>query len=120
MAVTCFAISFGLYPLAFFLPTMIASITHSIGRAGDVSSVLLSAIPYAVALLAMLGWARFAARLTAVTATAVPMALGAVGLLLTTFTSSGTLFVLAVCLSVAGILTAMPQFWRIPLSDSLG
>lgn len=114
MAVCWFAIAFGLYPLAFFLPTMIASLTHSIGHTGDVGSVLLSAIPYAVALLAMLGWARFAARRTAVTATAVPLALGAVGLLLATFTSSGIPFVLAVCLSVAGIMTAMPQFWRIP------
>ncbi|MDQ0376369.1 MFS transporter [Amycolatopsis thermophila] len=114
MAVTWFAIAFGLYPLQFFLPTMIRSITHSIGKSGDVSSVLLSAIPYAVAVLALLLWARFAARRTAVTATAVPMTVGVAGLLLATFTSSGTLFVVAVCVSVAGIMTAMPQFWRIP------
>ncbi|GGS90234.1 MFS transporter [Nonomuraea spiralis] len=114
MAVTWFAIAFGLYPLQFFLPTMIRSITNSVGDAADVSSVLLSAIPYVVAAVALLGWARFAARRTAVMATAVPMALGAAGLLLATVTSSGTLFVLAVCLSVAGIITAMPQFWRIP------
>jgi sugar phosphate permease len=114
MAVSWFAIAFGLYPLAYFLPMMIASITHSTGGGGDVSSVLLSAIPYAVAVVALLFWARFAARRSAVSATAVPMALGIVGLVLATFTSSGALFILAVCLSVAGILTAMPQFWRIP------
>lgn len=114
MAVTWFAIAFGLYPLAFFLPTMIASITRSIGAAGDVSSVLLSAIPYAVSIVVLLAWARFAGRRSAVMATAVPMSFGAVGLLLATFTSSGILFVLAVCLSVAGIITAMAQFWRIP------
>ncbi|MFF0866994.1 MFS transporter [Nonomuraea sp. NPDC050227] len=114
MAVTWFAIAFGLYPLQFFLPTMIRSLTQSVGESADVSSVLLSAIPYVVAAVALLTWARLAARWTAVTATAVPMALGAAGLLLATFTSSGTLFVLAVCLSVAGIITAMPQFWRIP------
>ncbi|WP_214415797.1 MFS transporter [Sphaerisporangium fuscum] len=114
MAVSWFAIAFGLYPLAYFLPTMITSITHSIGGAADVSSVLLSAIPYAVAVLTLLTWARFAARLPAVTATVVPMALGAAGLLLATFAESGGLFVLAVCLSVAGFITAMPQFWRIP------
>jgi sugar phosphate permease len=114
MAVSWFAIAFGLYPLAYFLPTMIASITHSTGSAGDVSSVLLSAIPYAVAVVALLGWARFAARRSAVTATVIPMAFGIVGLVLATFTNDGVLFILAVCLSVAGILTAMPQFWRIP------
>ncbi len=114
MAVTWFAIAFGLYPLAYFLPTMIASITHSIGPAGDVSSVLLSAIPWAVSVVALLTWAHFAGRKTAVTATAVPLACGAAGLVLATFTSSGVPFVLAVCLSVAGIISAMPQFWRIP------
>lgn len=44
----------------------------------------------------------------------VPMSSGALGLILATFTSSGLLFILAVCLSVTGIMTAMPQFWRIP------
>jgi sugar phosphate permease len=114
MAVAWFAIAFGLYPLAFFLPTMIASITHSIGGAADVDSVLLSAIPFAVAIIALLAWARPAARLTAVTATVVPMVLGATGLLLATFADSGVMFIFAVCLSVAGLMTAMPQFWRIP------
>lgn len=111
LAVAFFAIVFGLYPLAFFLPTMIATITHSVG---DVSSVLLSGIPYLVAAVAMLAWARFAGRRTAVVATAVPMAVGAAGLLLATFAGNGPLFIVAVCLSVAGIYTAMPQFWRIP------
>ncbi|QKW36953.1 MFS transporter [Actinomadura sp. NAK00032] len=113
MAIAWSALAFGLYPLAFFLPTMISSIRHGTG-AGNVDSVLLSAIPYAVAILTLLLWARFAARMTAVTATAIPMFLGATGLLLATFAKSGALFVPAVCLSVAGLMTAMPQFWRIP------
>ncbi|MFG1908787.1 MFS transporter [Kribbella sp. NPDC048928] len=114
MAVTWFTIAFGLYPLAYFLPTMIASITHSIGPAGDVSSVLLSAIPWAAAMVGLLIWASLAARRSAVTATMIPMALGAVGLVLATLASSGIPFVLAVCLSVTGIVCAMGQYWRIP------
>ncbi|QYN26234.1 MFS transporter [Amycolatopsis sp. DSM 110486] len=114
LAVTFFAIVFGLYLLAFFLPTMITSITHGVDGAADVSSVLLSGIPYVVAAIAMLAWARFAGRRSAVVATGVPMAVGAAGLLLATFAGSGLLFIVAVCLSVAGIYTAMPQFWRIP------
>jgi MFS transporter, ACS family, tartrate transporter len=110
--VAFFAIVFGLYPLAFFLPTMISSLSSSVG--GDVSSVLLSAIPSVVAIVAMILWSRFAARVSAVTATAVPMAIGAAGLLLATFAGDGVLFIVAVCVSVAGIYTAMPQFWRIP------
>ncbi|WP_242890995.1 MFS transporter [Actinomadura litoris] len=114
MAAAWSAIAFGLYPLAFFLPLMIDSITEGIEGAGDVDSVLLSAIPYAAAILALLAWARFAARRTAVTATVIPMIVGATGLLLATFADNGVLFVTAVCLSVAGLMTAMPQFWRIP------
>jgi sugar phosphate permease len=112
MAATFFAIVFGLYPLAFFLPTMISTLSSSVG--GDVSSVLLSAIPSVVAIAAIIAWSRFAARVSAVVATAVPMAVGAAGLLLATLTGDGMLFILAVCVSVAGIYTAMPQFWRIP------
>lgn len=120
MAVAWFAIAFGLYPMAFFLPTMLESITDNTGHTGDVRNVLLSAIPYAVAVLAMLAWARFAARRSAVTATAVPLVVGVAGLLLATATSSGTLFVVAVCMSVSGIITAMPQFWRIPATGLTG
>jgi MFS transporter, ACS family, tartrate transporter len=112
MAVAFFAIVFGLYPLAFFLPTMISSLSSSLG--GDVNSVLLSAIPSVVAIAAMIVWSRFAARMSAVVATSVPMAIGAAGLVLATFSGDGLLFIVAVCVSVAGIYTAMPQFWRIP------
>ncbi|MFC4943017.1 MFS transporter [Pseudonocardia sp. GCM10023141] len=114
LAVSFFAIVFGLYPLAFFLPTMIASLTSSIAGAADVSSVLLSSIPYVVGAVAMIVWSRLMAHRSAVVATAIPMGIGAVGLVLATFTQNGTLFIAAVCVSVAGIYTAMPQFWRIP------
>ncbi|WP_190816130.1 MFS transporter [Saccharopolyspora pogona] len=118
MAVAFFAIVFGLYPLAFFLPTMISSLSSSLG--GDVNSVLLSAIPSAVAIVAMVVWSRFAARVSAVVATAVPMAIGAAGLLLATFSGDGILFIVGVCVSVAGIYSAMPQFWRIPAMGLTG
>ncbi len=112
LAIAFFAIVFGLYPLAFFLPTMISTISDAAG--GDVNSVLVSAVPSAFAIVVTIAWSRWAGRLDAVTATVVPMAVGAAGLLLATAAGSGTLFVLAVCLSVAGIYTAMPQFWRLP------
>ena len=112
LAAAFFAVVFGLYPLAFFLPTMISTIGDAAG--GDVDSVLVSAIPSVFAIIMMIIWSRYAGRLSAVTATVVPMATGAAGLLLATFAGSGVLFVVAVCLSVAGIYSAMAQFWRIP------
>ncbi|WP_226350252.1 MULTISPECIES: MFS transporter [unclassified Pseudonocardia] len=112
LAIAFFAVVFGLYPLAFFLPTMISTISDAAG--GDVNSVLVSAIPAAFAIVVMIIWSRVSGRLSAVTATVVPMAVGAAGLVLATFAGSGFLFVAAVCLSTAGIYSAMPQFWRIP------
>jgi cyanate permease len=119
LAVSFFAIVFGLYPLAFFLPTMIDNISNSLGAA-NVSSVLLAAIPSAVAIVTMVLWSRVAVHRSAVFSTTVPMGFGAVGLLTATFTQNGVLFIIAVCLSVAGIYTAMPQFWRIPALSLTG
>lgn len=112
LAMAFFAIVFGLYPLAFFLPAMISSFTRTVGS--NISSVLLAAIPSMAAIVVMLAWSRVARRRTAVFSTAVPMALGACGLLAATVTHSGPLFIIAVCASVSGIYAAMAQFWRIP------
>ncbi|ORJ92520.1 4-hydroxyphenylacetate permease [Prescottella equi] len=119
LALAFFGIVFGLYPIAFFLPTMIDNLSGSLGGA-QVSSVLLAAIPSAFAILVMLIWSRVAITRSAVFSTTAPMALGAVGLLIATFTQNGILFIVAVCLSVAGIYTAMPQFWRIPTLSLTG
>ncbi|MFD3482129.1 MFS transporter [Streptomyces sp. NPDC058665] len=114
LALAFFAVVFGLYPIAFFLPTMISTLTGSISGASNVSSVLLAGIPSAIAIIAMLAWPKVASRKSVVFSTAVPMAFGVLGLLLATFTRNNVLFIMAFCLSVSGIYTAMPQFWRLP------
>jgi MFS transporter, ACS family, tartrate transporter len=111
LAVVFFAMVFGLYPLAFFLPTMIAELSAHLSTA---DSTLLAAIPSAAALVAMIAWVPVAGRVGAVRATAIPMAVGALGLLCATFAHSGALFIAAVCISAAGIYTAMSQFFRLP------
>ncbi|WP_406003392.1 MFS transporter [Streptomyces sp. NBC_00829] len=114
LALAFFAVVFGLYPIAFFLPTMISTLTGSISGTSNINSVLLAGIPSAMAIIAMLAWPKIASRKSAVFSTAVPMALGVLGLLLATFTRNNVLFIMAFCLSVSGIFTAMPQFWRLP------
>jgi ACS family tartrate transporter-like MFS transporter len=59
LAVAFFAVVFGIYPLAFFLPTMIDTLNKTIGSSANVSGVLLAAIPYVVALVAMQNGALF-------------------------------------------------------------
>lgn len=120
LAVAFFAIVFGLYPLAFFLPTMIENLSSTIGSAANVSSVLLAAIPSLAAIVVMVLWSRIALRRSAVFSTTIPMAFGAVGLVGATFTQNGVLFIIAVCISISGIYTAMPQFWRIPALSMTG
>lgn len=120
LAVAFFAIVFGLYPIAFFLPTMIENLSSSIGSAANVSSVLLAAIPSAAAIVVMVLWSRLAVRRSAVFSTTVPMAFGAAGLVGATLTQNGVLFIIAVCVSISGIYTAMPQFWRIPALSMTG
>ncbi|WP_284976756.1 MFS transporter [Arthrobacter sp. efr-133-TYG-104] len=115
LASAFFAVVFGLYPLAFFLPTMIDTLNNTFGaKPGDVSGVLLAAIPYYVALLAMIVWGRVGARRSAVFATTVPMVIGVIGLVSATLAQNGALFIVAVCVSVAGMYSAFAQFWRIP------
>ncbi|MGW7573742.1 MFS transporter [Streptomyces sp. NPDC054765] len=114
LALAFFAIVFGLYPIAFFLPTMISTLTGSISGASNAGSVLLAGIPSAIAIVAMLTWPRVTSRKSVVFSTVVPMAMGILGLLLATFTRNNVLFITAFCLSISGIYTAMPQFWRLP------
>ncbi|MGW3473004.1 MFS transporter [Saccharopolyspora sp. NPDC000995] len=114
LAVAFFGVVFGLYPLAYFLPTMIDTLNHTLSSVGSVSGVLLAAIPYFAALTAMIVWARLGARYSAVLATTVPMLVGIAGLVFATFAQSGAVFIIAVCVSVAGIYAAFAQFWRIP------
>ncbi|MCE0765054.1 MFS transporter [Pseudonocardia kujensis] len=115
-----FTIVFGVYPLAFFLPTMIDTLNRTIGADGNVSSVLLAAIPSVAAMVAMVIWARVGARRTVAWATAIPMIGGVLGLVVAALTQNGLLFVVAVCVSVSGIYTAIPQFWRLPALTMTG
>lgn len=118
LAISFFAVVFGLYPLAFFLPSMIATLRG--GNNSYIAGVLISAIPYVIAMICIALWTRYTQRRSSVMAVAVPMGLGAVGLLWSAFAGSGIAFVIAVCLSVAGIYTSMAQFWRIPTAVLTG
>ncbi|MYS85151.1 MFS transporter [Embleya scabrispora] len=114
LALAFFAIVFGLYPIAFFLPTMISTLTGSISGMSNVSSVLLAGIPSAFAIIAMTLWPKVASGMSAVSSTVIPMGVGVVGLVTATFTHDNVIFIASFCLSVSGIYTAMPQFWRLP------
>jgi MFS family permease len=111
LAFAFFAISFGLSPLVFFLPKMIIVVQHNLHNS---QAVLITIIPQVIAAVAMLAWARLARRRTPVAATIIPAATAAVAIAVAAYASDGVIFVSAVCVTLAGSYSAVPQFWRLP------
>lgn len=106
-----FAISFGVSPLAFFLPKMITVVQHSLHNS---QAVLITVIPQLIAAVLMIAWARLARRRTPVLATIIPVTAAAVAMAVAAYASNGVIFVAAVCVALAGSYAAIPQFWRLP------
>jgi len=104
----------GQYGITFWLPTLI--------RAANAKSTLqvglLSAIPYAVTILVMVGLGRSADRRRERRWHLVlPMVAGALGLLASTIAGERTgLAVASLSLAAAGVLSCAPLFWSLPAS----
>jgi len=111
-ALIYFTFVMGLYGVGFWLPTII--------KATGVKSVfdigLLSAIPYAVAAVAMVLIGRSADRHRERRwHVAIPAFVGSVGLILSTIYSHDTLLAMAaLTVATAGILATLPLFWSLP------
>jgi D-galactonate transporter len=111
-ALIYFSFVMGLYGVGFWLPTII----KATGVKAPLDIGLLTAIPYAVAAVAMVLVGRNADRLRERRwHLAIPGVLGAVGLLLSTVYGDNTwLAMSALTLATAGILTTLPLFWSLP------
>ncbi len=104
----------GLYGVNFWIPTMIKQLSGL----PNLLVTIIAALPYAVALVAMLlvGWSsdRTNERRWH---TALPMIAASVGLLLSVAIQSSVLFAVATfCLAVAGLHAHFPGFWALPTS----
>ncbi len=118
MALIYFCYAMGLYGVSFWLPTII----KAMGIADPLEIGLMSAIPYGVAVIAMLFVSRSADRLRERRwHVAIPGLLGAAGLLLSVLWSHDTLWAMAaLTLATAGILTTLPLFWSLPTAFLTG
>jgi D-galactonate transporter len=112
MAAIYFCCMMGLYGVSFYLPTLIKA--AGVKDALDVG--LLTAIPYACAVVAMLLIAKSADRMRERRwHFAIASALGGLGLLLSTiYGANVTLAMAALSLGTAGLLATMPVFWTYP------
>lgn len=112
MCLIYFSCVVGQYGLTFWLPVLIQS-----AGVRDVLAIgVLTAVPYAVAVVAMVLAARSAdARRERRWHTAVPMLAGAAALCASVIAGTHTVLAM-VCLSIAaaGILTSAPLFWSLP------
>ena len=113
-----FGVVMGLYGIGFWLPTLVRA--TGVKSALDIG--LLSAIPYAVAAVAMVAVGRSAdARRERRWHFAIPCLFGAVGLVMSAVYAPNTqLALLSLTLACAGILAALPLFWSCPTAILTG
>lgn len=109
LSLVYFAVVMGLYGISFWLPTLIKS--SGVTRPMDIG--LLSAIPYAAAIAAMILVSRSAdSRRERKWHFAIPALLGALGLILSVnFAQNTVLVIAALTLACCGIMATLPLFW---------
>jgi D-galactonate transporter len=112
MSLTYFSFVMGLYGVSFWLPTII----KATGVKDAFVIGLLSAIPFAAAVIGMVLVAKSADRTRERRwHIAIPAAAGALGLVLSVaWAHDTTLAMAALTLATIGILTTLPLFWSLP------
>jgi len=106
-----FGFAFGLYGVTLWLPQVV----KSLGSTNDFVTGLVSAIPFALAVVCMVRVARFSdtsgeRRLVVVLA----LLIGAPGLAFSALTHDPVLQLAAISLGAAGVYSAVAPFWTIP------
>jgi nitrate/nitrite transporter NarK len=111
-----FGFIYGLYALAFFLPTIIEGFQEQFGTELDVfQKGLITAIPYVPAAIALHFWARDATRRGLKTwHIVIPAVVGAVSIPLALFAGSPALTIAVIAITAMAIFSALPNFWTLP------
>ena len=116
LALAYFGLIYGLYSLAFFLPTIISGFQERFGTTFSVfEKGLVNAVPYVPAAIALFLWSRHIAKNgfkswhialpTLVAGLSVPVAL---------YMNSPYLTILVIAVTACGIFMALPNFWSLP------
>ena len=111
-----FGFIYGLYALAFFLPTVISGFQEQFGTTfGLVEKGLITAIPYVPAAIALFLATRHATKHGVKTGhIAIPALLGAISIPLALFANSPALTVAIITVTACSIFAALPNFWTVP------
>lgn len=111
-----FGFIYGLYALAFFLPTIIEGFQAQTGVTYDVlQKGLITAIPYLPAAIVMYFWSRDAGKRGLKTwHIAIPAIAGAVSIPLALFAGSPVATIAVITVTACAIFAALPNFWTLP------
>jgi MFS family permease len=111
-----FGFIYGLYALAFFLPTIINGFQQQFGTTFNViQKGLITAIPYLPAAIVLYFWSRDATRRGCRTwHIALPALAGAVSIPLALLMKSPASTVAVITITACSIFAALPNFWTLP------
>ncbi len=117
LSLVYFGVAYGLYALAFFLPSIIADFKKTFDVHLSIVQVgLITAVPYTLAAIAMYLWSRHADRKSEhVWHVAIPMGLGGLAIPVALYLHSPLLVMVPVCIAaMGGVFSAIPSFWALP------
>ena len=116
LAFIYFGFVYGLYALAFFLPTIIAGFQEQFGTTFDVfQKGLITAIPYLPAAVVLYLWSRDATRRGVRTwHIAGPAFVGGLSVPVALFMGSPAATVAVITVTACAIFAALPNFWTVP------
>ncbi|AXG82094.1 MFS transporter [Streptomyces paludis] len=116
LAMVYFGFIYGLYALAFFLPTIIAGFQDSFGTSFSVmDKALITAIPYLPAAVVLFFWSRHATRNgTRTWHVAGPAVVGGISIPIALYMGSPAATIAVITVTACSIFAALPVFWSIP------
>ncbi|MFC5064566.1 MFS transporter [Actinomycetospora atypica] len=119
LAFVYFGVTYGLYALSFFLPTIVAGFEQQFGtKLSVLERGFVTAIPYVVAAVAMVFWGRRADTATTTRGrawfVAAPALLGGLAIPIALYLSNPWLAMGAVTLCAVGVCGALAPFWALP------
>ncbi len=111
-----FGFIYGLYALAFFLPTIIAGFEGQFGTKFDVfQKGLITAIPYVPAAFALYFWSKDATKRGVKTwHIALPALIGGLSIPLALYAGSPAATIAIITVTAMSIFAALPNFWTVP------
>ncbi|WP_343554201.1 MFS transporter [Pantoea sp.] len=111
-----FGFIYGLYALAFFLPTIIAGFQQQFGTTFNVMQKgLITGVPYLIAAVVMFFWSKDATRRGCKTwHIAIPALAGGISVPLALYMDSPFTTIMVIAITASSIFAALPNFWTLP------